>query len=91
MEVCAVRQLRIGDRIFKAGEVVTDLPADKITQLVAQRHLRPKGEGTREYVALRRFSIGEKTYEMGTKLKVSKLSPGKLSQMLEQRYLEPTS
>jgi hypothetical protein len=91
MEVCAVRQLRIGDRTFKAGEVVTGLPADKVSQLVAQRQLRIKDVEAREYMVLRRFPIGAKTYERGMKIRVKSLSHDKLHQLLEQRYLEPAT
>lgn len=89
MEVIAVRPLTIDGKSYSVGDAISGLPPDKIAQLVAQRQLKPKDEGSREYVALRSFSIRDKKISRGQIVKVSRLSTVKLHQLLEQRYLEP--
>ena len=89
MEVIAIRPLTIEGKDYKPGDSIVGLSEGKIAQLAAQRQLKLKGEGSREYVALRSFVINGKPIVMGQRVKVSKLSTEKLHQLLEQRYLEP--
>ena len=89
MEVVATRPLSVDGRDYRAGDTVKGLSEGKVTQLLAQRQLKTKGEGLQEYVALRSFEIGGKSIALGQRVRVSKLSTDKLHQLLEQRYLEP--
>jgi hypothetical protein len=89
MEVIAVRTLTVDGVTYQPGEPVKGLPADKAAQLVAQRWLRQEREKTQEYVATRSFPLKGKIMERGKRIRVSSLTPDKLHQLLEQRYLEP--
>lgn len=91
MEVIAIRAFMINGMAYKVGDTVPGLSPEKAAQLVAQRWLRQKDERAREYTVLRPFSVGERVLSRGQKVKVAKLSPGKLAQFLEQRILEPVA
>jgi hypothetical protein len=89
MEVIALRPLTIDGKTYKAGDSVMGLSPEKAGQLVAQRQLRLKHEATQKYVALRTFTVKGRVVNRGDMFQVRKMSPDKLHQLLEQRYLEP--
>ena len=91
MEVIAIRSFSVDGVAYKVGDVVPGLSPEKVAQLVAQRWLRQKDEKAREYTVLRPLTIGGKSFTRGQRVRVSKLSPIKLAQFLENRILEPVA
>lgn len=87
MAFVSTRMQTIGGKAFKRGQVVPTelLTSEKASQLVGVRRLRETTPKRVKYVALRSF-LG---YKRGDLVNVSKFEQTKLSQMLEQRFLEP--
>lgn len=83
----AVRPITIGGTTFQPGQQVTGLDDRKAAQLIALRMLADV-QPPITYRVLRRVTIAGRRYQRGDRL-ASRLSEGKLAQLLDQRYLEP--
>lgn len=80
----------IGGKSYEVGEAVDDsnLESGKVQQLVAQRVLRDSlSSSPKACIVLRDCRIRGKEFKKGTRVAVARLSPDKVSQMLDHRIL----
>lgn len=94
MKLVAKRPVRIAGRDFAKGDEVPIalIGSDsKINQLIGQRILDAVDGIKPAYVALRAMTIRKRPYKRGDRIRSKDLTPAKIAQLLELRYLEPAA